>query len=357
MQSRLSIKQKLSTYKHADFLGIEIKCRHPYYKDAAKPELKFVLSNHSRYILRKYNLLFKEEGSKLRIGQIQNKKDSSSNPGDLPNTTIRIGLEVTSPRFWMVTDLQQTFNTNKEFAENMPPFSKPNNRFIFTYDSAIENLSISSIIPLEKDFSKQNEHPSHAEELEFEKLVDIFNSYQTSKLLGVLVLDLPYILQGNNLTFKLKAAKAILRFIINKAQKMRGGNKKNGLKLEHFFDRDIEIKESLPMSGDQPILLSSKDKELFQLESEETWELKENNPHQNPNFFKFEAEPREDKSKAKQRKVEINRPAGNAFSHLTDKKSEIYLPFPKNLEPKQLKKKGVHFVIEQKVGLLRYTKK
>ena len=316
MRSKLKIKQVLYTYQNEKFLKIQFSCQHEYYKGRVCKDLVFELSADSKKVLRKNNILYKENGQSLFIGQ---KKEGDSNKV-LPKAAlcpIFIQVRVINSRFWFVTD----FST---FGKNYIP-SKAKSPLIMHCEKG--ELVYKDVAKF--SFQALNE--------QYDFLTNL-----SKDIFSILLVDLKELLtKTQDIFIKLKAPSFKLRYTVNllKSKKTKLSSSKK-LKIEDVLSERKELVECVTESANVLRLKVVQNGNGYILESKKTWSMRERNPHKNASFFKFEVDV-EDGKKAK------------------EGKAEVFLPFPNRINSALFKKKKKDkvIVVEQDVKLLRFGAK
>lgn len=312
MRPRLKIKSELKTHDHKDFYKISIACVHEYYIKEVCPDLSFRLADASKEVLTKYQIFYKEQENTLLIGRrkTNDRNDKAFNtniPSSLPPILVKV--EVTNPRFWLVTDFNAIKKGYTPIKEEKVLIINPENSKV---KFALHDLASKKVEQLSKavNFSKNT--------------------------LGILELDLHQMnRKTQEVKLALKSPAIKLRYYVTP---MDTKNKRT-LSKDHLQVKDIlKAPQELVEVAEKPIKLSVNDEEGgYMLESKEKWLLKQENQHSNANFFKFEADADKDK--------------------VTEAKVEVFLPFPNRVHQSLFKKEGNNIIVEQKVSLLRFKAK
>ena len=319
MNTRFKIESQISTYLSEDFFRVLISCHHNYYIDGVCMDLSFELTRASKDLLKANDIFFKENGPSLFVGRKKSRieGDEAINSILFSSLPIYVQLKVTNPRFWSVTDFA--------LIKAPPNPFKSENPLIFRYEDK-EEISECSIEELSQEEKLQH------------NLGDL-----PKEIFGILIIDLKKIAkQKLDVKLKLEAPEIKLKYkvipIISKEKKKKRNGSEKRLNIDDVLVNKKILKECC-LEKENRLELSVKNMDGFYLiESTKNWSMRQENPHQNPEFFKFEVEV-EDSEKAK------------------EGKADIFLPFPSRIKPNLFKKEGEKTILEQKVSLLRFGAK
>jgi hypothetical protein len=318
MNTKLKIKTQIFTHLSDRFFRVHLSCKHSYYVDGKCTDLAFELTDTSKALLKANDIYFKENEHSLFIGRKKRdlKQDTSFNSTLTASLPVFIILKIKNRRFWSVTDFNLLKAPQDAFKAESP--------LVFRYKKGKETIS---------------ECSNKALTDEEQELLQVKNF--SKETFGVLVLDLQTIATDKtNIALKLEAPKIKLKYKVSapKAKKAKTNGSKHKLTIEDVLANKKVLRECDLKQENRLELKAKKVEGFYLVESANDWPMRQENPHQNPGFFKFEVEI-EDSDKA------------------NENKAEVLLPFPSKIKPNLFKKEGDLIILEQDVSLFRFGAK
>jgi len=347
MNRKNKIVHEIKTKAHQEFATLSISCTHEYYDNPICPDLTLELAESSKKLLKQHQLYFTTIDNVLYLGQ----KDTNVITSGLPTVfpLIIVKIKVNNPRFWLVTDKtslpkegqslifknkkNQFFeNTTKSYTSKIAELyqqlrqvkrKEGNPRTVLSQENIL-GISISAIeafpsLELETVLTLNND-----------LLIELNGAYyffsDTPDLLGIALIDLNKIAKKTaRLTIPFTARSLKLRYSV---KQYAIKSKKNEIKIEDILEVGNELVEQSKQAQSLKFDIHKKE-DGFIIESRNLWKLQEVNPRPTPNFFNMKAE--------------------NAGGR---KNFEVFLPFPKSINPYQIKAD----CLEQIIQKLRYQK-
>jgi hypothetical protein len=239
--------------------------------------LSFEIAAHSKELLQRHNILYKEKGHILEFARKKRVGNDKNFGAGLPNLPIKILVRVNNPRFWSVTDFEAIKKNSAEV-------------LLFELEKSKNN-----------QFSYISEKKKKAEEEE-----EILK-YGLPSPFAILLLDLNYVSDAKELVLPFNERPIILKFNLFPAAK--------DSELFELLRKQREVKEDCE-SGIILRVETGKDQKCCVLTSTKPWALREENPHQNKAYFTFQFKTMD----------------------ITEGAAKLYLPFPSRITSRTIKK-------------------